>query len=99
MYPDIPDVRPPPAIDAPPHVQRTARMVLGGAALTMMMAAIIIHCALPVSDRGTDSFARDAMALETPFLVPERSVPIPVDPALVHPGWCQPATAPICQEI
>jgi len=95
----MPEIRPPPpTIDVPPHVQRIARVVLGGAALTILMAAIIIRLALPVPDRGTD-FARDAMAFERPFLVPERSTPIPVDPALVHPGWCQPATAPICQEI
>jgi hypothetical protein len=74
------------------------RVVLG-AALTVMMAAIIIRLALPVPVPGVDSFARYAMAVERPFLVPERSIPIPVDPALVHPGWCQPATAPICQEI
>ena len=69
-----------------------------GAALTMTMAAIIIRLALPVPDPGVDSFARYA-AVERPFLVPERSIPIPVDPVLVHPGWCQPATASICQEI
>jgi hypothetical protein len=73
--------------------------VVLGAALTTMMAAIIIRLALPVPDVGADSFARYAMAVERPFLVPERSIPILVDPALVHPGWCQPATASICQEI
>jgi hypothetical protein len=81
------------------RVQRIARVVLGGAALTMMIASIIIRLVLPVPDRGADSFARHAMAIERPFLVPKRSTPILVDPALVHPGWCQPATAPICQEI
>ena len=96
MYPDIPEVRPPPPIDVPPHVQGIARAVLGGAALTRVMAAIIIRLALPVPDGSTD-FAH--MAFEMPFSVPKRSIPIPVHPALVHPGWCQPANDPICQEI
>jgi hypothetical protein len=97
MYPDMREVRPPaPTIDVTPHAQWMARVVLGGAALTFMVAAIIIRFAVP--ERGID-FARHDMAFEMPFSVPKRSIPIPVDPALVHPGWCQPATAPICQEV
>jgi hypothetical protein len=95
MYPDMPEVRPlPPTIDVPPDVQRLARVVLGGAALTLMVALAIIDWALPLPE-----VADSAMALEAPFAVPKRADPIPVHPALVHPGWCRPANAPICQEI
>ena len=66
-----------------------------GTVLTVATAAALIVMAFPEPIPDVD-FAR---AVETPFSVPERSVPIPVHPALVHPGWCQPAAAPICQEI
>ena len=96
MYPDTPEVRAP-SIDVPPHVQRGARVVLGGAALTMVIAAILLRLAFPVTDPSVD-FAR-AVTIERPFVVPERSDPVLVHPGLVHPGWCQPPSAPICQEV
>jgi hypothetical protein len=65
-----------------------------GTVLTVATAAALVGMALPEPD---DSFER--AAFEAPFSVPKRADPIPVHPALVHPGWCQPATALICQEI
>ena len=100
MCQDIPEVRPPsPTVEVPPHVQMIAWVVLGVVVLTILIVAIILRSVFPVADRSAD-FARAAtMAVERSFVVPERSTPIPVDPALVHPGWCQPSSAPICQEI
>jgi hypothetical protein len=67
-----------------------------GTVLAVAVVAAIVVMALPVQ---VLEFARYATAVERPFVVPERSIPIPVDPALVYPGWCQPATTPICQEV
>jgi hypothetical protein len=88
MYPNIYEVRRQPPL----------RAVLAFAIAGVMAMAVVV-LALPVPEPGVESFARYDMAFEMPFSVPRRSIPIPVDPALVHPGWCQPATDPICQEI
>ena len=78
---------------------REMARVTPGTVLAVATAAVIVALALSEPNPGSDSFARYDMAFEMPFSVPKRSIPIPVDPALVHPGWCQPATDPICQEI
>jgi hypothetical protein len=78
---------------------REIARVTPGTVLAVATAAVIVALAFSEPSPGSDSLAQPGIHFERHFLVPERSIPIPVDPALVHPGWCQPATAPICQEI
>jgi hypothetical protein len=78
--------------------QRRAWVVLA-AMLTAVVAAIAVAAGFDPARSVSLSPATDFARPGPDYFVPEPSIRAPLDPTHVYPGWCRPATAPICQEI